>query len=197
LVKRIFDIVFSFIGLVVLAPLMVLISLLIKFGSRGSIFFIQERIGKNGIPFNMIKFRTMKSDSEEKGKLTIGSRDPRITVIGYYLRKFKLDELPQLINVLMGEMSFVGPRPEVPKYVNMYTDEQKIVLSVQPGITDNASIEYRNENDLLENSSDPEKFYINSVMPDKLKINIEYINSRTFFSDTLIIFKTVFTIFKR
>jgi lipopolysaccharide/colanic/teichoic acid biosynthesis glycosyltransferase len=138
----------------------------------------------------------MKSNSEEKGKLTIGSKDSRITGIGYYLRKFKLDEVPQLINVLKGEMSFVGPRPEVGKYVNLYTDEQRIVLSVPPGITDNASIEYRNENDLLESSDDPETYYIDNVMPDKLKINIEYINNRTFFSDTLIIFKTVFSLFK-
>lgn len=144
----------------------------------------------------MIKFRTMKIDSDSKGLLTIGGKDPRVTTIGYYLRKFKIDELPQLVNVFMGDMSFVGPRPEVKKYVDLYNAEQMEVLNVKPGITDYASIEYRDESAMLAGSENPEEFYITVVMPAKLKINLEYIKDRNILTDVKIIFKTVLTIFK-
>ena len=183
-------------GLLTLFPFFLLIALLIKIDSRGSVFYKQERIGRNGKPFMMIKFRTMKTDSDSKGLLTIGSKDPRVTKVGYYLRKFKIDELPQLINVFQGDMSFVGPRPEVKKYVDLYNIEQMEVLSVRPGITDYASIEYRDESTLLAESANPEEFYISTVMPVKLKINLAYINNRSIFKDITIILKTILTIFK-
>lgn len=196
MIKRLFDIFFSAMGLLTLFPFFLLIALLIKIDSRGSVFYKQERIGRNGKPFMMIKFRTMKTDSDSKGLLTIGSKDPRVTKVGYYLRKFKIDELPQLINVFQGDMSFVGPRPEVKKYVDLYNIEQMEVLSVRPGITDYASIEYRDESTLLAESANPEEFYISTVMPAKLNINLAYINNRSIFKDITIILKTILTIFK-
>ncbi len=196
MIKRLFDIFFSAFGLLILFPFFLLIALLIKINSRGPAFYKQERIGKGGKPFKMIKFRTMQIDSDSKGLLTIGGKDSRVTTIGYYLRKFKIDELPQLVNVLMGDMSFVGPRPEVKKYVDLYTTEQREVLSVKPGITDYASIEYRDESAMLAGSENPEEFYTTVVMPAKLKINLEYINDRNILTDVKIIFKTVLTIFK-
>lgn len=194
--KRIFDLVFSLIGILVLSPFYVVISLLIVFTSRGGVLYKQERIGKGGVIFKVLKFRTMRPDSFSKGALTVGSRDPRITSVGYYLRKYKLDELPQLFNVLFGEMSFVGPRPEVQKYTDLYTEEQRRVLSVKPGITDYASIKYRNENDLLSASDDPEKLYIEKIMPDKINLNMLYINDKSIFKDIKIILQTLLTIIK-
>ena len=193
--KRLFDIVASFIGLIILSPFLFIISIIVLLSSPGGIFYRQVRVGKNGKDFRLWKFRSMRPDSDKKGLLTVGGRDPRVTGIGYFLRKFKLDELPQLINVLVGDMSLVGPRPEVRKYVNMYTPDQLRVLDVRPGITDYASIEYSNENELLAKSADPEKTYIEEVMPAKLKLNMKYIEEKSFGTDVKIIFKTIGKIF--
>jgi len=194
--KRIFDLIFSIAGLILLSPVFLIISLLIKLDSKGPVFYKQLRVGKNNLDFRLLKFRTMRTDSDKSGLLTVGGRDPRITGAGYYLRKFKIDELPQLLNVAAGEMSFVGPRPEVRRYVDLYDDEQRKVLKVLPGITDVASIKYRNENELLEKSEDPESYYIESIMPDKLKLNLDYIEQRSFMNDLKVIFKTLSTIFR-
>lgn len=195
MIKRLFDIFFSFFGLLILLPFFILIGLIIVIDSKGGIFYQQIRVGKNNKEFGLYKFRTMKPDSDKKGLLTVGGRDPRITSIGYYLRKYKLDELPQLINVFIGDMSLVGPRPEVRKYVDMYSKEQQRVLLVKPGITDYASIEYFNENELLGKSDNPEQTYINEVMPAKLKINLKYIEEYSVLTDFKIIFKTIGKIF--
>lgn len=194
--KRIFDIFFALIGIVFLTPFFLIISFLIIIDSKGGIFYRQERVGLHGAIFKVFKFRTMRPDSFSKGALTVGSKDPRITNIGYYLRKYKLDELPQLFNVLFGGMSFVGPRPEVKKYTDLYDPEQKKVLSVRPGITDYASIKFRNENDLLSETDDPEKLYIDVIMPEKLKLNMEYIQDNSVNKDIKIIFDTIYTIIK-
>ncbi|MDZ4663639.1 MAG: sugar transferase [Bacteroidota bacterium] len=188
---RLFDIIFSFLGLIILLPFFILIGVFIKLSSAGAVFFIQQRVGKDNVDFNLIKFRTMKADADKKGLLTIGGRDPRITVVGFFLRKFKLDELPQLINVLFGDMSLVGPRPEVRKYVDLYSIEQKRVLSVRPGITDNASLNYFNENELLAKSSNPEQTYITEIMPAKLTLNMKFINEPDLASYFGIIFRTI------
>lgn len=194
--KRLFDILFSLIGLLVLCPFMAVIAVFIKINSDGPIFFKQLRVGKDNTDFLLFKFRTMHILSEAKGQLTVGMKDSRITTIGYFLRRYKLDEIPQLWNVLKGEMSFVGPRPEVRKYVNMYNETQLTVLSVKPGITDYASIIFIKENELLGNANDPEKEYIENIMPEKLRINIKYINENNLFSDIGLIFRTVFSIIK-
>jgi len=191
MVKRLFDIFSSLLGLVILLPFLIAISVLIFVNSRGGVFYRQIRVGKNGKDFKLWKFRTMQPDSDKNGLLTVGGRDARITSLGYYLRKYKLDELPQLMNVFVGEMSIVGPRPEVRKYVDLYTSEQLQVLDVQPGITDYASIEYANENDLLAESSDPENKYIQQVMPAKLKLNMKYIAEKSLGTDLKIIFRTI------
>ncbi len=191
MVKRLFDIFSSLLGLVILFPFLIAISVLIFVNSRGGVFYRQIRVGKNGKDFKLWKFRTMQPDSDKNGLLTVGGRDARITSLGYYLRKYKLDELPQLMNVFVGEMSVVGPRPEVRKYVDLYTSEQLHVLDVQPGITDYASIEYANENDLLAESSDPENKYIQQVMPAKLKLNMKYIAEKSLGTDLKIIFRTL------
>ena len=191
MVKRLFDIFSSLLGLVILFPFLIAISVLIFVNSRGGVFYRQIRVGKNGKDFKLWKFRTMQPDSDKNGLLTVGGRDTRITSLGYYLRKYKLDELPQLMNVFVGEMSVVGPRPEVRKYVDLYTSEQLHVLDVQPGITDYASIEYANENDLLAESSDPENKYIQQVMPAKLKLNMKYIAEKSLGTDLKIIFRTL------
>ena len=196
MIKRIFDIIFSFFGLIFLLPLLLIIALIIKIESKGSIFYLQQRVGKHNKDFKIFKFRTMFIGSDKKGLLTLGDKDPRVTKIGYILRKYKLDELPQLINVLIGNMSFVGPRPEVRKYVNYYLNEDLIILSVKPGITDYASIYYRNEAELLKTTKDPEKFYLENILPKKLELNKKYINSKNLFIDLKIIFKTVQTIIK-
>ena len=177
---RFFDIIFSILGLILLSWLFLIVFILIKLDSRGPIFYMQERIGKDGVPFKLFKLRSMYVNSDKKGlQITVGKRDPRITKIGYYIRKYKIDELVQLINVLKGEMSLVGPRPEVKKYVDLYTLEQRIVLRVKPGITDYASIKYRNENEILEKQADPERYYIEVVMPEKIKLNMYYLFSNT------------------
>ena len=192
--KRLFDILFSLIGILILFPILFLISLLIIIDSKGGIFFKQIRVGKRNKDFKILKFRTMKTDSEKKGFLTIGNKDNRITKVGYYLRKYKLDEFPQLLNVLKGDMSIVGPRPEVRKYVDMYNEQQLKVLSVRPGLTDFASIEYINESELLSKSGKPEETYINEIMPAKLNINLNYIEKKSFLTDCTIIIKTLIKI---
>ncbi len=174
---RIFDFSFSLLGLILLSPFFLLIALIVKLSSSGPVFYTQPRIGLNGIEFNVIKFRTMLQHSDKLGLITVGGRDPRVTSIGYFLRKFKLDELPQLINVLVGDMSLVGPRPEVTKYVNLYTKEQRKIFSIRPGITDWASIHFRDENVILGLSTDPEKDYIEKIMPEKLNYNLIYIQN--------------------
>lgn len=195
MIKRTFDIVFSVLGILILSPVFILISIAIVLNSRGGIFYSQRRVGKDNEDFSILKFRTMKTDSDKKGLLTVGARDSRITSVGYFLRKYKLDELPQLFNVLQGSMSFVGPRPEVRRYVDMYSAEQKKVLLVRPGITDYASIEYSNENEVLAASEEPEQTYINEIMPHKLKLNLKYISEVGFFTDIKIIFRTIGKIF--
>ncbi|MCC7050496.1 MAG: sugar transferase [Bacteroidia bacterium] len=196
LAKRIFDVSFSLLGLLIVLPFFILISLLIITESRGGIFYKQIRVGKGGKDFLLYKFRTMRPDSDKLGLLTVGGRDPRVTRIGYYLRKYKLDELPQLINVLKGNMSFVGPRPEVRKYVMLYNDEQLNVLKVKPGITDYASILYSSESELLAASSNPEELYIKEIMPHKLKINLQYIQKPTVTTDIKLILMTLMKIIK-
>lgn len=172
---RLLDIIFSTLGIIILLPLFMIICLIIKADSKGGCFFIQERIGKGGKPFGILKFRTMRCGADADGLLTIGTHDKRITRVGSFLRKTKIDELPQLWNVLKGEMSIVGPRPEVEKYVLLYTEEQRRVLSVRPGITDYASIEYVNENEILSQASDPDRAYIEKVMPHKIKLSMRYL----------------------
>jgi lipopolysaccharide/colanic/teichoic acid biosynthesis glycosyltransferase len=189
--KRIFDIFFSFIGLLMLLPIFVIIGFVIFIDSRGGIFYKQLRVGKNNVDFYLLKFRSMKINADKSGLLTVGGKDSRITHVGYFLRKYKMDELPQLINVLFGDMSLVGPRPEVRKYVDMYSEVQKKVLSVKPGLTDYASIEYRNENELLGQVDDPEKVYINEIMPAKLQMNLKYIENQSLATDIKIIFRTL------
>lgn len=190
--KRLFDITASFFGILILSPLLIFIGLWVGLSSKGGVFYKQIRVGRNNKDFKLYKFRSMRVNSDKQGLLTVGSKDSRITKAGYFIRKYKIDELPQLINVLKGDMSFVGPRPEVRRYVDLYSEEQMKVLSVRPGITDPASIKYRNENDILSSASNPEQYYIQHIMPDKLKINIDYINTRTFFKDIKIIFQTIF-----
>jgi lipopolysaccharide/colanic/teichoic acid biosynthesis glycosyltransferase len=196
--KRLFDFTASFFGLILLTPIFVLSALWIMIDSKGPIFFRQERVGFQGINFRIHKFRTMVLNAEKKGKqITVGA-DSRITTAGVFLRKYKLDELPQLIDVLVGDMSLVGPRPEVSKYIDCYSDDEKYdVLSVKPGITDNASIEFRDENELLASSKDPEAAYISEVLPKKIALYRKYVRERSFFGDVAIIFKTIFLIIKR
>lgn len=188
--KRLFDIVSSLLGLLFLFPVLILISLVIFATSRGGVFYSQTRVGKNQKHFKLLKFRTMKPNSDKASQLTVGENDSRITGIGGVLRKLKLDEIPQLLNVIRGEMSIVGPRPEVPKYVDLYSEEQLKVLSVRPGLTDLASIEFINENEILGNSENPEKEYVEVIMPKKLRLNIKYIENQTFLGDIKLIFKT-------
>ncbi|MCF7560760.1 sugar transferase [Sabulilitoribacter multivorans] len=191
MIKRSFDVVFSLIGLIVLAPILIIISILIKLDSKGPILFIQGRVGKNNKDFNIYKFRTMRIQSETKGLLTLGNNDSRITKIGYFLRRYKIDEFPQLINILKGDMSFVGPRPELRYYVNFYNEDDMKIFVVRPGITGLASLKYRNEVELLKAAKDPEDFFIHTIIPDKLKYNKEYIKRRNFFFDLKLIFITI------
>lgn len=192
--KRLFDIVASGCGLILLFPLFIILSIWIKFDSEGPIFYKQVRVGRYNKDFYLYKFRSMRVGSDKKGLITVGDRDPRITNSGYFIRKYKLDEFPQLINVLKGDMSLVGPRPEVRKYVDMYTPEQLRVLDVRPGITDLASIRYRNENEILAQAANPDEYYVNVVMQDKLKINLEYIDKHNLWYDIKLIFKTFYAI---
>ncbi|MFB0919136.1 MAG: sugar transferase [Clostridiaceae bacterium] len=195
--KDIFDLVLGIIGFILLSPILVIISVLVVFTSKGPAFFKQDRVGKNGRVFGIYKFRTMITNAEDVGlKLTIGD-DPRITSVGKVLRKYKLDELTQIINIVIGDMSFVGPRPEVPKYVAMYNPEQRKVLIVKPGVTDLASIKFRNENEILGKSKDPEKTYIEKIMPEKLRINLEYVENISLLNDIRLILKTIKEVFFR
>lgn len=188
--KRLFDIVASGLGLICLSPLFAVVAVWIKCDSRGPVFYRQTRVGKDGRDFRLFKFRSMRPDSDKLGLITVGGHDPRVTRSGYYIRKYKLDEFPQLINVFIGDMSLVGPRPEVRKYVNMYTPEQLNVLKVRPGITSLASIRYRNENDILAAAADPDKAYVEQVMPDKLAIDLEYVDRANLWTDIKLIFST-------
>lgn len=193
--KRLFDIVSSGIGLLCLAPVFVVMAIWIKLDSRGPVFYRQTRVGRYGRDFRIFKFRSMRVGSDKGRQITVGERDPRITRSGYFIRRYKIDELPQLINVFLGDMSVVGPRPEVRKYVDLYSEEQRKVFQVRPGITDLASIKYLNENELLSQVDDPDTYYIDVIMPDKLAINLEYIRHQSFMGDIKIIFNTLFKIF--
>ncbi len=196
MLKRFFDIISSLVVLTMGLPFFILIAFLIGIDSKGGVFFIQQRVGKDNRNFGLFKFRTMRSDSKKGSQITVGERDPRITKIGYFLRKFKLDEFPQLLNVIKGDMSIIGPRPEVRRYVELYSIEQLNVLSVRPGLSDFASIEYINENELLGKSEDPEKTYIEEIMPAKLELNLKYIEQKSFVTDIKLIFKTIGKILK-
>ena len=188
--KRIFDLFFTSLGLLVLWPLLLLVVIIIKLTDGGQVFFRQERVGLKGKRFRIWKFRTMVPNAEQIGQsLTVG-RDPRITPIGHWLRKSKLDELPQLFNVMTGEMSLVGPRPEVPKYVQLYPPQLRPVLDRVPGITDPASIRYRDENDVLASAVDPERVYIDTIMPEKARINLDYAARASVATDFVVIFQT-------
>ena len=188
--KRIFDILASGAGLLVLSPVFAIVALWIKFDSRGPVFYRQTRVGRHNKDFGLLKFRSMVVGADKKGLITVGGRDPRVTRSGYFIRKYKLDELPQLVNVFWGHMSLVGPRPEVRKYVDLYTPEQLHVLDVRPGITDLASIRYRNGNGLLAQADDPDRYYVEVIMPDKLRINLEYVARHSFWYDLKLIFMT-------
>ena len=195
MLKRIFDITLSLFGLIILLPFMLIIAILIKFDSKGPIFFKQIRVTKGGREFKILKYRTMRVGSDKYSQITVG-KDERITKIGSFLRKYKLDEIPQLINVLIGDMSLVGPRPEVPKYVVLYTDEQKEILKVRAGITDYASIEFSDENDLLASEEDPEKEYIEKIIPKKIELNKKYLSEISVLTDIRIILLTIKKILK-
>ena len=197
MLKRTFDFLASFFGLLLLSPLILCIAVWVKCDSKGPIFYRQVRAGKGGREFKLFKFRSMRVGADRAGLLTLGDRDPRVTRSGFWLRKTKLDELPQLFNVLVGDMSLVGPRPEVPKYVALYTPEQREVLSVRPGITDTASVEMRNEAELMAQQADPEGYYVNVQIPLKIKLAKEYIAQQSLLSDLKLIVRTIGVMFKR
>lgn len=188
--KRLFDIVASGFGLLVLSPLLLILAIWIKLDSAGPIFYRQVRVGRGNKDFRIFKFRSMRVGSDKGSLVTIGGRDPRVTRLGYYIRKYKFDELPQLINVLLGDMSLVGPRPEVRHYVDYWTPEQMHVLDVRPGITDPASIRFRNENELMAAADDPESYYIHVIMQEKIKLYLEYVQNASFWYDIKLIFQT-------
>lgn len=192
--KRLFDIVASGLGLIVLCPLFLILAIWIKMDSKGLVFYRQVRVGRYNKDFRIFKFRSMREGADKGSLVTIGGRDPRVTKSGYWIRKFKLDELPQLINVFIGDMSLVGPRPEVRHYVDYWTPEQMHVLDVRPGITDPASIKFRNENELMEQAEDPEKYYIEVIMQEKIKLYLEYVEKHNFLYDLGLIFKTFWVI---
>ena len=192
--KRLFDIVASGLGLIILSPLFVILAVWIKLDSPGPVFYRQVRVGRHNKDFRIFKFRSMRVGADKGSLVTIGGRDPRVTKSGYWIRKFKLDELPQLINVFVGDMSLVGPRPEVRHYVNYWTPEQMHVLDIRPGITDPASIKFRNESELLEQVEDPEKYYIEEIMQEKIKLYLDYVDNHSLWGDLGIIFKTFWTI---
>lgn len=194
--KRIFDVIASGLGLIVLSPLFLILAIWIKLDSQGPVFYRQVRVGYKNKDFRIFKFRSMRVGADKGSLVTIGGRDPRVTRSGYWIRKFKLDELPQLINVFIGDMSLVGPRPEVRHYVDYWTPEQMHVLDVRPGITDPASIKFRNENELMEQAEDPEKYYIEVIMQEKIKLYLEYVDNHSFWGDIGLIFKTFWTIVK-
>jgi len=193
-VKRLFDIVASGLGLIVLSPLFLILAIWIKLDSRGPVFYRQVRVGRFNNDFRIFKFRSMRVGADKGSLVTIGGHDPRITRSGYFIRKFKFDELPQLINVFVGDMSLVGPRPEVRHYVDYWTPEQMHVLDVRPGITDPASIKFRNENELMEKAENPEKYYVEVIMQEKIKLYLEYVEKHNFFYDIALIFKTFWVI---
>lgn len=193
ILKRCFDLFFSILGVLILLPLIIVVSILIKLTSKGAVLFKQVRVTKDGKLFKIYKFRTMRENSEGNKQITVGN-DSRITGIGHILRKTKLDELPQLFNVIKGEMSLVGPRPEVPRYVELYTEEQRKILSVPAGITDYASIYFSNESELLGKAEDPEKYYIEKIMPHKIYLNMKYINNMGILTDIKIIMLTILKI---
>ncbi len=193
---RFLDFLFSLMGIIVLMPIFLILYIAICLESKGGGFYKQKRVGRDGKDFFVYKFRSMRVGSDQKGLITVGGRDPRITKIGYFIRKYKLDELPQLFNVLKGDMSLVGPRPEVRKYVDLYSEEQRKVLSVRPGITDYASIEYVDENTILGQAEDPDKAYVEQIMPDKIRYNMKYINKQTVGEYFKIIFLTLWSIVK-
>jgi len=193
---RAFDFIFSLLGILILSPLFLVIYILIIIESKGGGFYVQKRVGKNGVDFNLLKFRSMHKDSDRNSLLTIGRKDGRLTKVGVFIRRFKFDELPQLINVFKGEMSLVGPRPEVRKYVELYTPDQRKILNVKPGITDHASIEYVDENTILGCADDPEKVYVEEIMPDKIRLNMKYIenqNLKSYFQIIFITFRQILT----
>ena len=192
--KRLFDILLSLVVLVIGLPFALIIALLIVADSKGRVFYRQSRVGRNNIDFQLYKFRTMCTGADKGSLITVGGDDVRITKVGRFLRKFKIDEFPQFLNILKGEMSIVGPRPEVRKYVDMYTPEQMRVLSVRPGLTDYASIRYVNENELLATSTDPERTYIEEIMPDKLNLNLKYIDEQSIWVDLKIMMRTLVAI---
>ena len=194
--KRIFDVIASGLGLLVLSPLFLILAIWIKMDSKGPVFYRQVRVGRYNKDFKIFKFRSMRVGSDKGSLVTIGGHDPRITRSGYFIRKFKLDEFPQLINVFVGDMSLVGPRPEVRHYVDYWTPEQMHVLDVRPGITDPASIKFRNENELMEKAEDPEKYYIEVIMQEKIRLYLQYVNHHSFWGDIGLIFKTFWTIIK-
>lgn len=192
--KRLFDIIASFWGLCILLPVFVILAIWIKCDSKGPVFYRQVRVGRNNKDFRLFKFRSMRVGADKKGLITVGGHDPRVTRSGYYIRKYKLDEFPQLINVLIGDMSLVGPRPEVRKYVDLYTPEQMHVLDVRPGVTSLASIRYRNENELLSKAENPDQYYVDVIMQDKLAIDLEYVREASLGYDIQLIFKTFWEI---
>ena len=194
--KRIFDIIASGLGLLLLSPLFVIIAIWIMLDSKGPVFYRQVRVGRHNKDFKIFKFRSMCQGADKGSLVTIGGRDPRITRSGYFIRKYKIDELPQLINVLLGDMSLVGPRPEVRHYVNYWTKEQMRVLDVRPGITDPASIRFRNENELVQKADNPEEYYINVIMQEKIKLYLEYVANASFLYDIKLIFETFKVVIK-
>lgn len=196
MLKRLFDFIFSLIGLILLYPFLLIIALLIKLNDGGPSLYKGIRAGYNGKPFKMLKFRTMVLNAEKIGASSTADDDPRITRVGKFMRKYKLDELPQLINILKGEMSFVGPRPQVKWAVDLYNKEEKQILSVRPGITDYASIKFPNEGEILKGSKDPDKDYMEKIHPEKTRLQLQYVKDHSFLIDLKIILKTIFIIFK-
>lgn len=194
MIKRGFDFIFALLSLVILFPLLLIIAIIIKLDSKGPVLFIQERVGQHNIEFNIYKFRTMYVKSQKKGLLTIGDNDSRVTKIGYFLRKYKIDEFPQLLNIIKGDMSFVGPRPELRYYVDFYKPEDLVIFKIKPGITGLASLAYRNEVELLKKAEDPEKYFIKTIIPDKLRYNKMYLKKRNFLFDLKLILKTLFKV---
>ena len=192
--KRLFDVLASGISLIVLSPIILILAIWIKLDSKGPVFYRQVRVGRYNKDFRIFKLRSMRVGADKGSLVTIGGHDPRVTRSGYFIRKFKFDELPQLINVLLGDMSLVGPRPEVRHYVDYWTPEQMHVLDVRPGITDPASIKFRNENELMEKAEDPEKYYIEVIMQEKIRLYLEYMEKQSFFYDITLIFKTLWVV---